>query len=616
MSRPLLTRRKLLRGISVAGGLGLLRGVPRFSADANIGNKLPAPPLVPLDYRQVQLDPGPMQSQFEHTHSLLMNLADDDLLRPFRLRSNRSAPGTDLGGWYDAYAFAPGSTFGQWVSALSRDYAATKDQATRAKIDRLVRGYAATVDPAGSFYLENRFPAYTYDKIVCGLIDAHTFASLPSALDTLGRATEAAAPHLPGRAIPRTETPMLHHEDMKQHAWDESYILGENLLLAWQRSGNYRYLEMARRYLPDSDYFDPLARGENVLPGRHAYSHVNALSSAAAAFSFLGDPKYLAAAKNGFAMVQAQSYATGGWGPNEHFVVPGTGKLAASLDSTHASFETPCGSYAHFKITRYLLGLTGDSRYGDSMERVLYNTILGASPMQPDGRAFYYSDYHPQAVKVFAKDKWPCCSGTFPQIAADYRISAYFLGGEQRGLYVNLYVPSTVTWLDPATGTKFSLLQTTQYPYAPNIRFDVMATKAATFSLYLRIPQWADDAAVTLNQVRDSRKLVPGSFAEIRREWKSGDRVELEVPLHTRLEGMEAIAGQTPNRAALLVGPLVLMAAPADQNAWSRTALLSAQQAPGQGRRWSVRSDSNILRLRPFADIEDQSYTTYLNVLP
>ena len=197
--------------------------------------------------------------------------------------------------------------------------------------------------------------------------------------------------------------------------------------------------------------------------------------------------------------------------------MPGTGKLAASLDSTHASFETPCGSYAHFKITRYLLGLTGDSRYGDSMERVLYNTILGASPMQPDGRAFYYSDYHPQAVKVFAKDKWPCCSGTFPQIAADYRISAYFLGGEQRGLYVNLYVPSTVTWLDPATGTKFSLLQTTQYPYAPNIRFDVMATKAATFSLYLRIPQWADDAAVTLNQVRDSRKLVPGSFAEIRR---------------------------------------------------------------------------------------------------
>jgi DUF1680 family protein len=612
MSKFRLTRRDLFRGISAASGLYLFRAIASLSSERRIGNAAPVQPLLPLDYAQVRLDPGPMQSQFEHTHRILMNLSDDDLLRPFRVRSNQPAPGKDLGGWYDANGFAPGSTFGQWMSALSRDYAASKDQATRAKIDRLVRGYAATIDSAGSFYIENRFPSYTYDKLVCGLIDAHTFAAVPAALDTLSRATAAASLHLPDRAIPRTETPVLHHEDMTQHAWDESYTMGENLLLAWQRSGNSRYLEMAKRYLPDSDYFNPLARGENVLPGRHAYSHVNALSSAAAAYLFLGDAKYLAAAKNGFAMVQDQSYATGGWGPNEHFVVPGSGKLAASLDSTHASFETPCGAYGHFKITRYLLRLTGDSRYGDSMERVLYNTILGATPLQQDGRAFYYSDYHPNALKTFAKDKWPCCSGTFPQIAADYRISAYFLARERRGLYVNLYVPSTVTWLGPESHSEFSVRQTTQYPYAPNIRFDITAsTPPATFSLFLRIPEWADGAAVTFNHLRDSRKLNPGTFAEIRREWKSGDRVELELPLRTRLEAIDA---QTPNRAALLAGPLVLMATPADEKSWSRAALLSAQQVSAQGHQWMLQSDSNVLPLRPFADIEDQPYTTYLNI--
>jgi uncharacterized protein len=611
MSKFFLTRRDLLRGISGASAVCLVRAIPSLPAEKRIGNATPAQPLLPLDYAQVQLDPGPMQSQFEHTHSILMNLSDDDLLRPFRVRSNQPAPGKDLGGWYDANAFAPGSTFGQWMSALSRDYAVTKDQATHAKVDRLVHGYVATIDSKGSFYIENRFPSYAYDKLVCGLIDAHAFAGVPSALETLTRATVAAAPYLPERAIPRTETPVLHHEDMTQHAWDESYTLGENLLLAWKRSGNSSYLEMARRYLPDSDYFDPLARGENVLPGRHAYSHVNALSSAAAAYTFLGDPKYLSAAKNGFAMVQDQSYATGGWGPNEHFVVPGNGKLAASLDSTHSSFETPCGAYAHFKITRYLLQLTGDSRYGDSMERVLYNTILGATPLQQDGRAFYYSDYNPHGVKVFAKDKWPCCSGTFPQIAADYRISAYFLAAENRGLYVNLYVPSTVTWVDPETHSEFSVRQITQYPYAPNIRFDFTASRPATFSLFLRIPEWADGAAVTFNNLRDSRKLNPGTFAEIRREWKAGDRVELELPLRTRLEAIDA---QTPNRAALLAGPLVLMAPPADEKPWSRAALLSAQQAPAQGHQWSVQSDSNVLHLRPFADIEDQPYTPYLNI--
>ena len=57
--------------------------------------------------------------------------------------------------------------------------------------------------------------------------------------------------------------------------------------------------------------------------------------------------------------------------------------------------------------------VTGDSRYGDSMERVLYNTILGAKPLRPDGTSFYYSDYNNNASKFYYEQKWPCCSGTF-----------------------------------------------------------------------------------------------------------------------------------------------------------------------------------------------------------
>jgi DUF1680 family protein len=74
------------------------------------------------------------------------------------------------------------------------------------------------------------------------------------------------------------------------------------------------------------------------------------------------------------------------------------------------------------------------------MESVMYNTILGAKPLQPDGHAFYYSDYNPVGNRVFFKEKWPCCSGTITQIAADYRISTYL--HDQRGVYVNLYIPS------------------------------------------------------------------------------------------------------------------------------------------------------------------------------
>ena len=142
------------------------------------------------------------------------------------------------------------------------------------------------------------------------------------------------------------------------------------------------------------------------------------MSSAMQAYLVLGSEKHLRAAQNGFEFLRAtQSFATGGWGPDEQFREPGSGEIGESLTKTHSSFETPCGSYAHFKITRYLLRVTRDSRYGDSMEKVLYNTILGAKPIRKDGYGFYYSDYNNDGSKVYHHDKWTCCTGTF---AADH----------------------------------------------------------------------------------------------------------------------------------------------------------------------------------------------------
>ena len=100
-----------------------------------------------------------------------------------------------MGGWYDDaedftpmenfHAFIPGHSFGQYLSGLARAYAVTGSKPTQEKIQRLVRGYGATVDPAGKFYVDYRLPAYTFDKTCCGLIDAHEFAGNSDALDVL-----------------------------------------------------------------------------------------------------------------------------------------------------------------------------------------------------------------------------------------------------------------------------------------------------------------------------------------------------------------------------------------------------------------------------------------------
>jgi hypothetical protein len=566
-------------------------------------------PLAELDYGQVKFHAGPLQRQAGENHRLVLGLDENALLRPFRVRAGQHAPGHELGGWYDTYAFAPGATFGQWMSALSRYYAISGDAATRAKIGRLVQGYAATVDPQGRFYRKNRFPSYTYDKLVGGLLDAQRLGGNATALATLARTTQAAVPYLPPQAMPRNEHAQPG-EDFSQHAWDESYTLPENQFQAWRVTGDPRHLKLARRFLYD-EFFSALARGDNVLPGKHAYSHVNALSSAAQAYLSLRAPAYLDAARNGFEMIAAQSFATGGWGPDEHFVIPGSGALGASLSDQHKSFETPCGAYAHFKLTRYLLRISRDARYGDSMERVLYNTVLGALPIQPDGHAFYYSDYTKHAKKTFHPDRWPCCSGTLPMIAADYAVSTCFT--DPQGIYVNLYVPAQVNWTQ--NGERCALFVATQYPYASNVSMRLELPRPAVFSMNLRIPAWANGASLQING-SERQSLQPGQFAAIRREWRSGDRIELDLPLTPRLESVEAAH---PDTVALLVGPLVLMRileADTASAAVSRANLLAAQRDPNGRHDWLVRTTAGSVTLKPFLDIDAESYSVYQSALP
>ncbi|MGH8024607.1 MAG: beta-L-arabinofuranosidase domain-containing protein, partial [Limisphaerales bacterium] len=377
-------------------------------------------PLGEFGYGDVELAPGPQDAQLAETHRVLMELSDDSLLKPLRQMSGLPAPGEDLGGWYhydpdykwgkDMPGFAPGCTFGQWVSALARAYAINRDPATREKVLRLNRLYAQTI--SGQYYEKNRFPTYCYDKIVCGLIDSHQYVGDADAFAILDKTTKTALPHFPGHAVEHGVKWRPHKDFL--WTWDESYTISENLFLAYQRGAGRQYRELGRQYL-DNIYYDPLAEGKNVLAGRHAYSYVNSLSSAMQAYLTLGEAKYLRAARNAFEMLSAQSYATGGWGPNETLRAPGSPAVADSLANTHSSFETPCGSYAHFKLTRYLLRVTRESRYGDSMERVMYNTVLGAKPLMADGRTFYYSDYNFHGRKVYRADQhWACCSGTLP----------------------------------------------------------------------------------------------------------------------------------------------------------------------------------------------------------
>jgi hypothetical protein len=539
-----------------------------------------------------------------------MAMNEDSMLKPLRQMSGLPAPGEDLGGWYhynpdyvwgkDRDGFAPGCTFGQWVSALARMYAIRKDPAIRQKVLRLNNLYAQTI--SGAYYDVNRFPTYCYDKLVCGLIDSHQFVGDTQAFAILEQTTDAALPHFPAQAVEH-DKPWRPNKD-KTWTWDESYTISENLFVAYQRGAGDRYRDLGRKYL-DDEYYNPLAEGRNILAGRHAYSYVNSLNSAMQAYLTLGSQMHLLAAKNAFEMLSAQSFATGGWGPRETLCASGSDDLYKSLTDCHASFETPCGAYAHFKLTRYLLRVTRDPRYGDSMERVMYNTVLGAKPLMPDGRAFYYSDYSFKAHKTYSDQQhWACCSGTLPQVAADYRINTYF--HDSNGIWVNLYMPSSLTW--HRDDVRIVLTQEGDYPFDAGVRFTVETPKGTRFVLNFRIPAWAAGASVSVNGQRMPEPITPGTFAAVEREWSSGDVIELDLPMALRVEPIDPNHFQT---VALSIGPLVLFAVNEHPLNLTRKDLLAAKRTGH--RSWQLPGvAASPLKLLPFTEIQDEEYSTYL----
>jgi len=590
-----LTRRSFVKGAAA------LAATPPLSAFAGM---TPREPLRQFEYTDVQLTGGPFAEQYEALQAHYLALSNDRLLKVYRQRAGLPAAGKDMGGWYDLDGFVPGHTLGQYISGLARFGASGGDAACHEKVGELVEGFAATLGPDNQSILRpktNLWICYTLDKHFAGLIDAATLSNVAGAKDLLSRVLAGSQALLP--AVGRDRI------GKKDPPYDETFVMPENLFIAGKMTGNTAFDELARRYLLDREFFDPLARGGDPLPGQHAYSHAIALSSAAQAWLTLGDAKYKQAMQQAFTLLTTQQqFASGGWGPNETFIAPHKGQLYDSLSSTVDHFETPCGAYAATKLARSLIRFTDapkDTQHADNLERVLFNTILAVKPPDSDGDYPYYSTYSPAAQKTYYSKKWPCCSGTLAQTVADYPLNLYFHAVD--GLYVNLYTPSRLHFTH--AGTAVELRQETRYPAEDSTTLIINPASAAAFTIYLRIPFWlARPATIRLNG-RELRTLaMRGTYAAIHRRWHSGDRIEVVLPQSFRTEAIDDLH---PDVVALMRGPVQYVALnPAEQQ--DRLALPAGlKQIAAQS--FVENYGGRQIVFVPLYHVQNESYTTYFS---
>ncbi len=511
----------------------------------NLAKAAPAPTgaelaMEPFNYTGVRLLPSRWQKQYQAARDFWLGLSEDDILHGYRQAAGLPAPGKPLGGWCRATS---DTVFGQWLSGMSRMAKATGDTEIRDKAIRLFTEWSKTIGPEGNC----RMGHYGFDKLVCGLVDLQLYADCAEAGVMLEKACDWAS-----KSLSRDNQPATHVNPSGRPA--EWYTLAENLYRAYQMTGNQKFRTFGDAWLYAA-YWDKFANTSNPAEtyGYHAYSHVNTFSSAAMAYAVTGEDHYLNVIKNAYDWLQnTQCYCTGGYGPSET-TSAGKGGLGAVLDYRSDTFETACGSWAAFKLTRYLLQFTGAARYGDWAERILYNAIGAALPVTPEGKTFYYSDYRVGGgMKVHYWDAWPCCAGTYIQTVADYHNIIYYK--DSTSLYVNLFVPSEVTWQRPDGAVK--LTQETNYPETETTTLTLDVPQSASFPLKFRVPAWTSNVSAKVNGEDIQLAAEPGNWASINRQWKSGDKVEIRIPLTWR---MQPVDREHPDRVAIVRGPVAMI---------------------------------------------------------
>jgi DUF1680 family protein len=204
-----------------------------------------------------------------------------------------------------------------------------------------------------------------------------------------------------------------------------------------------------------------------------------------------------------------------------------------------------------------MLACTGDAKYMDCFERVLYNGFL--AHVSVDGAAFHYlsplatdGDFPPR--NAWGSPEANCCPPNALRFIAS--VPGYIFGTSADGLWVHLYDDCRLDW-HLADGTAVALVQHTRYPWDGTVTIELRPAQPCEFALNLRIPGWSSRAAVRVNGQDVKTAPAAGSYCRLQRRWREGDVVALELPMPVVAMRADPRARDFEGKAALMRGPLV-----------------------------------------------------------
>ena len=516
-------------------------------------------------------------------HQALLDSKNSERLVNFRVAAGLEQGAFRGTNWSDGDCY-------KWLEAVSLVYEVTKDPA----LDRLLDEW---IEVIGKAQREDGFVSTNAQ-----LRDDVQPLDLPYThqLYNMGHLLTAACVHhrATGKdnflSIAKKTADFLHREfsprppRLVHFPWNPSAYMG--LVEFYRTTGDRRYLEVAKIMIDnrgsspgDGDHRnggtdqtqDRVPLGQETEAVGHAVCAMYLYCGAADLYAETGEAALLAALERIWRNVTTrQMYVTGAVGA-------GSGRSSRG-DPVHEAFlgdyslperayaET-CSNIGNAMWNYRMLAATGEGRFADVMERVIYNSMLSA--VSVDGKSFFYCNplswdgtpgkYHHTGRRWTTECNCYCCPPSVARTIAKLQNWAYSISDE--GVWVNLYGGNKLETSLP-DGSRIGLTQQTDYPWDGQIKIIVDRAPKKPISVMPRIPGWAGGVTCKLNGRPLDHRLEAGAYAAVRRVWSAGDVIELDLPMPVRLiEAHPAVKG-LHNKVAVMRGPLVYcLEAPVEQ---------------------------------------------------
>lgn len=511
----------------------------------------------------------------------------------YSFQNFRVAAGLDTGR-FRGPSFHDGD-FYKTLEAVAAMYAATKDKQLDKWMDEAIAVIARAQLPDGYIYTKSiierksngetkmfddklSFEAYNFGHLMTAACVHYRATGKTSFLDVAKKATDFLV------GFYQSATP-----EQARNAICPSHYMG--IIEMYRTTKDARYLALMKKLIDIRGTVEGTDDNSDRAPFRemnrvvgHAVRANYLFAGVSDLYAETGDKSLLVTLNKMWDnVVNHKMYVTGGCGALYDGVsVDGTSYKPDSVQKVHQSYgrdyqlpnltahNETCANIGNVLWNWRMLQLTGNAQYADIVELALYNSVLSGVSM--DGNKYFYTNplaasaafpYHMrwEGGRSSYISKSNCCPPNTVRTVAE--VSNYLYSVSDDGLYINMYGSNKLS-THLKDGSPIKLEQQTNYPWEGNIVMLIQEAPGKNFPVYLRIPGWCKKATVKLNGVLINTVTEGGRYHVVRKTWKAGDKIELQLDMPVTLLESNPLVEETRNQVTVKRGPIVYCLESAD----------------------------------------------------